>query len=83
MVETMRWPNASYSALSTVAGVMPKRPAVTRSMVTMAARPLFCKSLATSAMSGMARSLAISLGIHSGKCVQVGIFEHNTDTVSR
>ena len=30
MVETMRCPNASYSALSTVAGVMPKRLAVAR-----------------------------------------------------
>ena len=32
IVETMRWPNESYSALSIVAGVMPKRAAVSRSI---------------------------------------------------
>jgi hypothetical protein len=33
MVETMRWPKASYSALSTVPTLMPRRAALSRSMV--------------------------------------------------
>ena len=40
MVETWRWPKASYSALSMAAAEMPRRAAVSRSMTTCACRPL-------------------------------------------
>ena len=40
MVEMMRWPNGSYSALSMVAGVMPKRAAVSRSITRFDRQPL-------------------------------------------
>ena len=40
MVEIWRWPKASYSVLSIVCGVMPRREAVSRSITRCASRPL-------------------------------------------
>jgi hypothetical protein len=42
MVDTCRWPKASYSVLSMVVGAMPRRDAVTRSMISETARPPVC-----------------------------------------
>ena len=42
MVLIWRWPKASYRVLSMVEGVMPKREAVARSMVTDSATPPNC-----------------------------------------
>ncbi len=61
----MRWPNASYSALSIVAGVMPKRAAVGRSTTMSSARPLVFMSLVTAAKSGACASRASSFGTHT------------------
>ena len=52
IVDTSRWPNALYSALSIAAGVMPSRLAVVRSNSTYACSPPSWKSLATSASCG-------------------------------
>ena len=77
MVEMMRWPNRSYSALSTVAGVMPKRAAVARSITRLAARPCCCRSLATLARAGEAASRATSFGTHSLKAARDGFSSTN------
>ena len=61
----MRWPNASYSALSMVAGVMPKREAVARSTTMSTARPSVFMSLVTAAKAGVCASRATSFGTHS------------------
>ncbi len=76
MVETMRWPKLSYSALSTVAGVMPKRAAVARSMVICAASPLCCMSLATSVICGTCCSRVHQLGHPRGEVGGVRILQH-------
>ena len=58
----MRWPNASYSALSMVAGVMPKRAAVGRSITMSSARPFMLMSLGRTRDSGLCCSRSTSLG---------------------
>src|ERR1041385_6414102 len=65
IVETMRWPKASYSALSIVAEVMPKRAAVSRSTTTVADRPRSMKLVETFSSAGDADILWISFGTHS------------------
>src|SRR5690348_12283358 len=65
IVEMMRWPSASYSALSIVAEVMPKRAAVSRSTTTVAESPRSMKLVETFCKAGAAESLAISFGTHS------------------
>ena len=60
IVDTSRWPNALYSALSIAAGVMPSRLAVVRSNSTYACSPPSWKSLATSASCGSCFSRSVS-----------------------
>ena len=64
IVDTMRCPNASYSALSTVPTLTPNRAALSRSISTYAARPLSSWLLATSASSGNAPSADTTRGAH-------------------
>ncbi len=60
-----RWPKASYSVLSTMAGVIPSRPAVSRSITRVTFLPPFCRSLATSRSCGICCRRATILGTHS------------------
>ena len=69
-MDTWRWPNASYSVLSICATVMPSRAAVSRSMVTLVSRPLFCRSLLTSASSGCVCSAASIFGAQANKLIR-------------
>ena len=62
MVETIRCPNASYSALSTVPTLMPRRAALSRSMVTYTARPLSSWLLTTSDKLGLLTQARDELG---------------------
>src|SRR5271156_6525083 len=64
-VETMRWPYESYSALSIVAGVMPKRAAWSRSISTKTESPWAEMSLETSPNCGSVLNLSTSFGVHS------------------
>ncbi len=48
MVATWRWPKLSYSALSTSRADMPRREALSLSMVTKVSTPLSCWSVSTS-----------------------------------
>ena len=77
MVEMMRWPNRSYSALSTVAGVMPKRAAVARSITRLAVSPCCCRSLATFASSGCRRSRSSSVGTQVVNAAMLGFSSTN------
>ncbi len=65
MVETKRWPKASYSVASMAWGVTPRREAVGRSMTTVASSPLFWRSEFTSASWGRVRSRWSTRGAHS------------------
>ena len=49
---TWRWPKASYSVSSITCGWMPKRAAVSRSIVSVAVVPPICWSVVTSRSSG-------------------------------
>ena len=56
MTDTSACPNASYSVLSIVCGVIPSRAAVGRSYVSSACSPSFCWSVFTSWNPGALRN---------------------------
>ena len=62
MVETWRWPNASYSVLSICEVEMPSRAAVSRSIDRSISNPLSCWSEFTSSSSGTFCSAAVIFG---------------------
>ena len=64
IVDTIRWPNALYSASSTALAVIPRREAVSRSTLTLLARPCAPASLLTLRTCGTLRSRSISVPIH-------------------
>ena len=76
-VDTMRWPKASYSALSMVAGVMPKRAAVGRSITMSSAWPRAFRSLVTAANPGVAASRSTSRGTHAANRLASGFSRKN------
>src|ERR1700692_2226027 len=53
-----RWPKASYRVLSMVAGAIPRREAVIRSLISDTASPPVCWSVATSSSCGRFFSFA-------------------------
>ena len=63
IVETCRWPNASYRVSSIACGSMPSREALSRSITSVVNKPEFCWSVATSRNSGRACSLATMRGV--------------------
>ena len=65
MVDTWRWPNASYSAPSMVPIDTPSRDAVARSITMFWRRPPSSTSLPTSCSLGFFFSSATSFGSHS------------------
>src|SRR6185312_16144001 len=65
MVDTWRWPNASYSAPSIAPIDTPRRAAVARSITMFWRRPPSSTSLPTSCSLGFFFSSATSLGSHS------------------
>ena len=73
----MRWPYASYSALSTVAGVMPKRAALARSISTYTDWPPFCRSVATSASDGSCFRRDTSFGTQVANSSLFGLVSMN------
>ena len=58
-----------------VAGVTPKRAALARSMRTITERPLGCKSLATSTISGTLARRARTVGVQVCNVVEILIFQ--------
>ena len=75
IVETSRWPKASYSASSIICGVMPSREAVSRSIMSVACSPWFCWSLATSRNSGSACSFLDELRHPERQFLGIRIFQ--------
>ena len=75
MVETWRWPKASYSTLSTSVMVRPRREAVSRSTTSLASSPFSCWSVDASRSSGMAFILSSSLRRPLVQLVEIGILQ--------
>ena len=75
MVLICRWPKASYRVLSIVAGAMPNREAVTRSITRDTASPPNCWSVATSSRSGNCFNRSTKRLVQSVQLVGIGVFE--------
>ena len=65
MVETCRWPKASYSVSSMACVSTFRREACSRSTSTLTCKPPDCWSEATSESAGLLRNTVSSFGAHS------------------